>query len=177
MTSDRPILKLKMNKEKESANNDNAKLQESPMAEKDARAENAATNDSNAETNTSSAPVQKKRPLLSKEEFQNHLEYFQGKYPKCFSDTAPLPLKVGIHEDLFERESGIRSKMAIRRFLKCYVSRNIYRKSLSVNADRVDLDGNVSSQILEEEVNRKKWKELKAKKKLEQQKANQEITA
>ena len=42
-------------------------------------------------TDTLKKTQKQKKPTLSKQEFKTQLEYFQNKYPKCFSDTAPAP--------------------------------------------------------------------------------------
>ena len=44
-----------------------------------------------AKTDVLKKTQKQKKPTLSKQEFKTQLEYFQNKYPKCFSDTAPAP--------------------------------------------------------------------------------------
>ena len=67
------------------------------------------------------------------------LKQWYQRYPHAFFKGHTKPLKVGIHQDLAEREPWP-SKL-IRRALANYVNLPRYIKSMREGAERVDLDG------------------------------------
>ncbi|CAN0579863.1 unnamed protein product, partial [Ectocarpus sp. 12 AP-2014] len=67
------------------------------------------------------------------------LNTWYERYPKAFFKGHTKPLKVGIHQDLVEREEWP-SKL-IRRALANYVNLPRYIKAVRAGAERVDLDG------------------------------------
>ncbi len=102
--------------------------------------------------------------FISDEEYKEVLEYLQQHYPSCFKADRITPLAVGISNQIFAINSPY-SKVKIRRFLRRYTKSAKYRKNLMIGANRYNLDGSISSQVLEEEVNKSKWNELKDAKK------------
>lgn len=100
-------------------------------------------------------------PLLTSEEYSSILKYLQKTYPKCFSPVNPLPLAVGIHKQLLLSLGLPFTKVKIRRFLKRYTGSKKYRQNLIIGNPRVDLQGNHSGEVTEEEVNRTNQKEVK----------------
>lgn len=71
-------------------------------------------------------------------------------FPKCFSLSRPLPLKLGIEVDLFESLHNY-SKSAIRRVLKYYTRSFKYLHAFEHHSHRVDLSGNKAEEISEAE--------------------------
>ncbi|XKF16296.1 ProQ/FINO family protein [Halomonas sp. BLK-85] len=69
------------------------------------------------------------------------LEQWYQRYPQAFSRGRTLPLKVGIHQDLAEREAVWSNKL-IRRALANYVNLPRYVKAMQEGVERVDLEGN-----------------------------------
>ena len=70
-------------------------------------------------------------------------------YPACFDWEDPRPLKIGIHQDLVA--AGF-EKAAIKRALARYCNRPLYRRALQAGAVRVDLQGQASGVVAEDEV-------------------------
>ncbi|MEH6471712.1 MAG: ProQ/FinO family protein [Halopseudomonas sp.] len=70
-------------------------------------------------------------------------------YPKAFNRDAVKPLKIGIQEDLVAEEKLPQGK--IKRALASYVRAPQYYKSLVVDADRVDLNGEAAGKVTEQE--------------------------
>jgi predicted transposase/invertase (TIGR01784 family) len=105
-------------------------------------------------------------PLLTSKEYLVILKSLQTTYPKCFtvSNTPPIPLALGIHKQLLTSEGVPYAKVQIRRFLKRYTRSKKYRQNLIIGNPRVDLQGNQIGVVTEEEVNRTKWREVKAEK-------------
>ena len=104
----------------------------------------------------------KKPPLISEEDYQEILLYMQEHYPKCFPALEPfVPLAVGIHHQLLATNNCPFPNGKIRKFFGRYTRSRNYRKYLVIARDRFDLNGIPTSKILEEEVNRTKWKEIK----------------
>lgn len=68
------------------------------------------------------------------------LSQWYARYPKAFSKGRTQPLKIGIHQDLAEREPW--SNKLIRRALANYVNLPRYIKAMREGAERVDLEGN-----------------------------------
>lgn len=68
------------------------------------------------------------------------LEQWYERYPKAFFKGHTKPLKVGIHQDLAEREPW--SNKLIRRALANYVNLPRYAKAMREGAERIDLEGN-----------------------------------
>lgn len=67
------------------------------------------------------------------------LNSWYERYPKAFFKGHTKPLKVGIHQDLAEREEW--PNKLIRRALANYVNLPRYIKAVRAGAERVDLDG------------------------------------
>ncbi len=67
------------------------------------------------------------------------LKQWYQRYPDAFFKGHTKPLKIGIHQDLAEREPW--SGKLIRRALANYVNLPRYVKSMREGAERVDLDG------------------------------------
>ena len=70
-------------------------------------------------------------------------------YPACFDWEQPRPLKIGIHQDLVA--AGF-EKAAIKRALGRYCNRPLYRRALQAGAVRMDLQGQASGVVAEDEV-------------------------
>ncbi|MGY4878768.1 ProQ/FINO family protein [Vreelandella aquamarina] len=64
------------------------------------------------------------------------------RYPLAFFKGHTKPLKVGIHQDLADREPW--SNKLIRRALANYVNLPRYVKAMREGAERIDLEGNVA---------------------------------
>ncbi|WP_404375070.1 ProQ/FINO family protein [Vreelandella aquamarina] len=90
----------------------------------------------------SQAPVQ---PSTQAPSPQALLKQWYQRYPNAFFKGHTKPLKVGIHQDLAEREPW--SGKLIRRALANYVNLPRYIKSMREGAERVDLDGNPAGKV------------------------------
>jgi ProP effector len=73
------------------------------------------------------------------------LNSWYERYPKAFFKGHTKPLKVGIHQDLAEREEW--PNKLIRRALANYVNLPRYIKAVRIGAERVDLDGNPAGKV------------------------------
>ena len=64
-------------------------------------------------------------------------------YPAVFTDgtVPPVPLKVGIRQDLLDAHRDLFSQQLLSRFLATWSARPEYRAVLIEHADRYDLDG------------------------------------
>ena len=68
------------------------------------------------------------------------VKLLESRYPKAFNWNNPRPLKVGIDQDITLDEELTQSKL--KRALAAYTRSNRYKKCLSKNDQRIDLDGN-----------------------------------
>lgn len=121
------------------------------------------------ESSTNTLPNQPKRKLLMPHaKYRSILDYLQNTYPACFT-TTPSPLALNIHQKLYQLEQqkpeSTLSKTAIRQFLIIYTKSKIYQKSLRLGANRLELDGSISSIVNEEQIALAKTKKA-AKKRL-----------
>ncbi len=92
-----------------------------------------------------------------KKDYATVLRYLQTHYSKSFpSNSPPLPLAIGIHKELFAIPNLPFSRMEIRRFLARYTCLKEYRNNLIVVNDRVNLAGQPTGKVTEEEINRAK---------------------
>lgn len=73
------------------------------------------------------------------------LNQWYKRYPNAFFAGHTKPLKVGIHQDLAQREPW--SGKLIRRALANYVNLPRYVKSMREGAGRIDLDGNPAGKV------------------------------
>ncbi|BCB08518.1 hypothetical protein HHSLTHF2_24080 [Vreelandella venusta] len=73
------------------------------------------------------------------------LNQWYKRYPHAFFTGHTKPLKVGIHQDLAQREPW--SGRLIRRALANYVNLPRYVKSMREGAERIDLDGNPAGKV------------------------------
>jgi ProP effector len=73
------------------------------------------------------------------------LNQWYERYPEAFFKGHTKPLKVGIHQDLAEREAW--PNKLIRRALANYVNLPRYIKAVRTGAERVDLDGQPAGKV------------------------------
>ncbi|WP_434986184.1 ProQ/FINO family protein [Vreelandella zhaodongensis] len=73
------------------------------------------------------------------------LNQWYQRYPKAFFTGHTKPLKVGIHQDLAQREPW--SGKLIRRALANYVNLPRYVKSMREGAERIDLEGHPAGKV------------------------------
>jgi ProP effector len=73
------------------------------------------------------------------------LNQWYERYPKAFFKGHTKPLKVGIHQELAEREEW--PNKLIRRALANYVNLPRYIKAVRTGAERVDLDGQPAGKV------------------------------
>ncbi|RBI69677.1 ABC transporter substrate-binding protein [Vreelandella sulfidaeris] len=73
------------------------------------------------------------------------LNQWYERYPNAFFKGHTKPLKIGIHQDLAEREAW--PNKLIRRALANYVNLPRYIKAVRVGAERVDLDGQPAGKV------------------------------
>ncbi|MDQ7733418.1 ProQ/FINO family protein [Halomonas sp. SpR1] len=73
------------------------------------------------------------------------LNQWYERYPKAFFKGHTKPLKVGIHQELAEREEW--PNKLIRRALANYVNLPRYIKAVREGAERVDLDGQPAGKV------------------------------
>jgi sRNA-binding protein len=80
------------------------------------------------------------------------LTVFQEKFPKAFPREATeiRPLKINIHCDLYAVFAEQYSKKAISRALKIYTRCPDYFNVLTLGAQRIDLEGNISGEVTSE---------------------------
>jgi sRNA-binding protein len=81
------------------------------------------------------------------------LKCLQGRFPHAFIEGQQIPLKIGILEDIFKTlpEDGSMSRKAVRDAIKFYTRGFYYHISVLKQTHRIDLDGNPSFPITEEE--------------------------
>jgi sRNA-binding protein len=85
-----------------------------------------------------------RRPQASYEEIGNLLARLCEEFPKCFKfrKDVPLPLKVGIRDDLREHLGAEVSDDLLHSALSVYCTRYVYLQALWADgAERVGLDG------------------------------------
>ena len=86
---------------------------------------------------------------MTEEEYEEILLYLQKHFPKAFpTDSAPLPLAVGIHDQILATPNFPFSKTKIRKFLKIYTRKRVYRKKMVMGNNRFNIDGTISAKIL-----------------------------
>ncbi|MGM0983657.1 MAG: ProQ/FINO family protein [Pseudomonadota bacterium] len=73
------------------------------------------------------------------------LDQWYQRYSSTFFKGHTRPLKVGIHEELAEREPW--AEKLVRRALACYVNLPRYLKSVREGAERLDLAGEPAGQV------------------------------
>lgn len=123
-----------------------ASLAPSPPATQDAEPESASSVSSSTDSSSSdsSSPVSSNPTVQDAQPTppspHQLLSQWYARYPKAFSKGRTQPLKIGIHQDLAEREPW--SNKLIRRALANYVNLPRYIKAMREGAERVDLEGN-----------------------------------
>lgn len=80
------------------------------------------------------------------------IEEFRADFPNCF--TIPKkPLALSIRTELIKAKSEY-SRTEIGKFLQIYCGEKTYKQTLVLNAKRVNLNGEVSSLVTEEQLAR-----------------------
>ena len=97
---------------------------------------------------------------------KNHNEYMKknikllvNKYPNCFSEENPKPLKVGIFEDLVQ-DLMLDNKMqfSLEKVISFYINNSNYHKAVIRSDFGYDLQGNQCGKIPEEQKKHAKMK-------------------
>ena len=93
-----------------------------------------------------------KKPLLAPEEFFGILYHFRTKYPACFSDPVK-PLAIGIIKDMLKERVELKiSGIKIRKFCHVYCNAPEYKAVLKPGTPRVDLFGNSTGLVKENQI-------------------------
>lgn len=82
------------------------------------------------------------------------IAYLAEKFPACFSlEGHAKPLKIGIFQDLAAKLEGDEtvSKTRLRQALRHYTSSWRYLKAIKVGSSRIDIDGNDTAEIDQEQ--------------------------
>lgn len=172
MNNKRPVLKLNLPTQNKDAKADTKQPAQNRVEEKHVNhpvgsSEPACTKgESQASDNNGgklAEPVHKKvgKKILAPHKYKTIMAFLKETYPKCFT-YPPVPLKLYIHKELLELHPEKFSKTDIRKFLIAYCNSKAYRQVHTAGASRIDLQGNVSSIITEEQVQNKYRKKIKS---------------
>ncbi|MEA2120412.1 ProQ/FINO family protein [Halovibrio sp. HP20-50] len=131
----------------DNADNVDAVLAQSEETEPPRTPEQPATPEPSKEPEQSVAPEQPNEPEQPAQTPSPHalLNQWYERYPNAFFKGHTKPLKVGIHQDLAEREAW--PNKLIRRALANYVNLPRYIKAVRVGVERVDLDGQPAGKV------------------------------
>ncbi|WP_457942143.1 ProQ/FINO family protein [Vreelandella alkaliphila] len=115
------------------------------MSEEKVTAETVTAETVTAETVTAETVTAETAAVPQPPSPQALLRQWYKRYPHAFFTGHTKPLKVGIHQDLAQREPW--SGKLIRRALANYVNLPRYVKSMREGAERIDLDGNSAGKV------------------------------
>ncbi len=76
--------------------------------------------------------------------------HLSAKWPEAFNPGAPRPLKIGIHDDIRERDHEL-SDEDLSRALRAYTRTSQYLAALQAGAARIDLEGNPSGEVSDDD--------------------------
>ncbi|TIV47470.1 MAG: prop expression regulator [Mesorhizobium sp.] len=76
--------------------------------------------------------------------------HLSAKWPAAFNPKAPMPLRIGIHNDIRVLDGEL-SDDELRRALRAYTSMPRYLARLNAGAVRVDLDGEPAGEVSDAE--------------------------
>ncbi len=79
-------------------------------------------------------------------------------FPKLFNPNEIKPLKIGIFVDIIESGKWPRGKVKLSKILRAYCTSTQYKEKIILDANRYDLEGNVTSRVIEKEIYKKKMK-------------------
>ena len=165
----RPILKLKISKSSDSDKDSKAKLTPKDEAQIKIKSDNVSAPQEGTRTELINSVPKSKKQLLAKSEYKEMLSYMEKHFPKAFPvNSVPLPLAIGIRNQIFNISDLPFSRMKIRKFFKIYTGKRTYLKELVVDNNRFNLDGTIASAITAEETNWLVWQESRNNKRSEQ---------
>lgn len=147
--------KMKAKIEKENIDNkiDNEKDTGNENASSKQVVSDSTTNmNTNLNTDIKSKSKRKSFNNISEEVYADILEFLQTHYPHAFTQNTPVPLAIGMHDQLFT-QNLLYSKTLIRKFLNKYTSSKKYRQQLILGNNRHNLDGSIASTIKKQEIN------------------------
>jgi len=132
-------------------------------------------------------PPQKRKPkkelIMPIAEYEQILGFMERHYPLCFSGKTPKPLAIGLHQELTALGPDFKAKeeeplpealcsaRKLRHFLKVYTRKKLYLEALVPGAERVNLAGETTDIVTEEQVMGKK---VKAKPKVQEKSVKKE---
>jgi sRNA-binding protein len=96
----------------------------------------------------------KKKPRISRDEYEETLKYLMDCFSTCFSEKTPKPLKIGIRIDLQRalKERGYDiSSNRLNGFMRNYCTKRAYILSHNEGEGRVDLTGNIVGYVTKEQ--------------------------
>lgn len=79
------------------------------------------------------------------------LRWLCSKYPLCFNKQNPVPLKIGVNEDIFAILPKYISRGVVRKALAHYTRLSRYLNALVSNSNRYNLNGEIVGTISEKE--------------------------
>ena len=94
--------------------------------------------------------LQNKKWLLKPEIYKKMIKEFRADFPNCFT-TPKKPLALTIRAELIAAKPEY-SKTEIGKFLQIYCMEKAYKQSLVLDAQRVNLNGEISSLVTEEQL-------------------------
>ncbi|CAO5682868.1 MAG: RNA chaperone ProQ [Holosporales bacterium] len=103
------------------------------------------------------AEESKQTPIYKKPVVEHAFDWLYETFPKCFLKREQQPLKINILDDIFayiekqEPSEKIPSKRALKGALATYVRNRFYLKACIVGVNRIDLDGNAVSPVIDSE--------------------------
>ena len=104
----------------------------------------------NADTAAAQKTAKQQRQVAKFKKYHELLPYLQKQYPKCFP-SSPIPLAIGIHTQLLDREREKLPETDIKLFLSVYANTAKYNESMLEGTSRVDLDGNATDELTQED--------------------------
>jgi ProP effector len=108
--------------------------------------------------NAASAKPEGKKKVLKEKRLRyvitckKTLRWLREKYPLCFPEENPLPLKIGILKNIFADmpEDSKFSRLNVRKALAFYARSKRYQHALTTCPYRYDLNGNEAEPVSEE---------------------------
>lgn len=112
-----------------------------------------------------------KLPKSAPSKVKRGMEILKSSYPQLFASNRPLPLSVGVKDEILGQQSE--SRTAIRRALRFYCNNLSYLSSFEKHKTRYGLDGKPAEPITEtdKEYAAQKVSEIKSKLAAKQPKA------
>jgi hypothetical protein len=96
------------------------------------------------------APLSEELAQQSRQKLEAAVKWLESTFPKVFTFSAPVPLKLRINRDVMPHVPATITKHQAIKALRVFINTRAYRESLLAHSQRFDLNGQPMGKVTDE---------------------------